>query len=469
MLNLFRINDPFRLLLTLAILLIIRLPIILGDWNLLLPELHWQLIGESASADKIIYDSLWDFTGPFAVFVYQFIDFIFGRSAFVYHILSIILVFYQAIILNLSLVRRGIYNESSYIPSVLYVIFMSLNFDFLTLFPALMANTFLILAVTHLFSLNDRRNFDQEIFLIGIYLGIASMIYLPAFTFLIVGTLGLATFKVTGARHFGLVLFGFGLVISTLSVYFLFMGNLSGFFSQYIVSLFFAGTWAYLSKYNLLIIGGFSGFLLLIGVFKTLAEGRFINFQVSCQQTMLLWIIPSALSVFISPVISSFQLVFFIVPLVFFVTHWLLLVKKKLVAELIFTLIIAISIFACYNDVNNYIPEFRRADYTNLFVDKQIERQIKGKKVLVLGKNINYYASNTLATPYLNWELAKIHFQNLSDYQTIADIYENFRADYPEVIVDEAGVSKQLLKNIPLLKEKYEYDSENPKLLYLRE
>ena len=184
MLNLFRINDPFRLLLTLGILLIIRLPIILGNWDLLLPELHWQLVGESASANKLIYNSLWDFTGPLAVFVYQFIDFIFGRSAFVYHILSIVLVFYQATILNISLVRRGIYNESSYVPSVLYVIFMSMNFDFLTLSPALMANSFLILAVTRLFSLNDRRGFDQEIFMIGIYLGIASMIYLPAFTFL---------------------------------------------------------------------------------------------------------------------------------------------------------------------------------------------------------------------------------------------------------------------------------------------
>lgn len=243
MLNLFRINDPFRLLLTLGILLLIRLPVILGEWNLLLPELHWQLLGESASANRIIYSSLWDFTGPFAVFTYQFIDFVFGRSVLVYHILSIVVVFYQATILNFALVKRGIYNESSYVPSVLYVVFMSLNFDFLTLSPALMSNSFLILALTRLFSLNDRRNFDQEIFMVGIYLGIASMLYLPSFTFLLIGTLGLATFKVTNARHFSLVLFGFGMVISILGVYFLFAGNLGGFFSQYIGSLFLAGTW----------------------------------------------------------------------------------------------------------------------------------------------------------------------------------------------------------------------------------
>lgn len=55
--------------------------------------------------------------------------------------------------------------------------------------------------------------------------------------------------------------------------------------------------------------------------------------------------------------------------------------------------------------------------------------EIKGKKVLVLGKLPEMYIDNTLATPYLDWQLAEKRFDNLNNFENISGIYRDFLRD----------------------------------------
>ena len=469
MLTLFRINDPFRLIIALLLLLAIRLPLILGDWQLLVPELHWMVLGESLNDGKQLYTDIWDFMGPLAAWMYQLIDLAFGRSAFAYHIIAIILVFYQATIFNFALVRRGIYNENNYIPSLLYIVFSSISFDFFTLSPALVANTFLIMVVNKLFALNKRKVFDQEIFRIGVYLGFASLFYLPSLTFIIIGTIGLALFRVTSSRHFGLVLFGLIIVHAIFNILFFFNSNLEAYYSQYISSLLLAGSFSYVSLIDLAWMFIIPGVVLLFSIFKTSSERGFVNFQVACQRLMILWLLPATLAIFFSPVRSSYLLMLFVAPLTFFTTHWCLLVRKRIWSELSFILLTLALLFLCYNGANNYIPEIRKANFSRLFTSPTPE-DVKTTEIMVLGQDFNHFLEgNTLATPYFNWILAQRHFNKLNDYQTIATIYKNINSDLPKIIIDEAGVAEILFRRLPVLKEKYRESLQNPKIWKLKE
>jgi hypothetical protein len=62
---------------------------------------------------------------------------------------------------------------------------------------------------------------------------------------------------------------------------------------------------------------------------------------------------------------------------------------------------------------------------------------------------------NKLATPYLDWMLAERHFNYLDNYTTVIDVYENFRKDMPDVIIDQNGKIAELFTRIPALAQHY--------------
>lgn len=467
MLTLFRINDPFRLLGVLLLLLAIRLPIIIGNFPAILPELHWMVLAESLSNGRQLYQDVWDFSGPLASGVYWTIYEVFGRSPLVLQLLAIALVFYQGAIFNWVLVQRDIFNEKTYIPALLYVIFMSLSFDFFTLSPVLMALTFLLLTAHKLFSLTDRKGADPEIFKMGLFLGIASMLYLPSVLFFIMVFLGLAFFRVTSARHLMLILFGFLLIVSGYTIYYLFTGSVSAFYQQYLLSLItYPQSIIHVELLEMAWLTIIPGILIFFGISRTLSERGFVNFQMNCQRLMLVWLIPAVLSLFFTPRLAPFQLIVLIPPVVFFVTHWLLLIRKRLVAELLFILSSLAVIFICYNSLFNYIPQIRKLDYEGLLV-KASPIQEENQKVLVLGDAMEHFQQNYLVTPYLNWPLARRHFDHLDDYQNMSKVYDNISKDYPAIIIDEVQLATQLFDHFPILASKYKRSAKNEKLYYL--
>ena len=142
MLSFFRINDPYRLAFVLVLLLIFRLPFIIYGIPLTLPELKWMLVGEAMANGKMLYRDIWENIGPLSAFIYQSVDFLFGRSQLAYQLISLILVFIQAVIFNRLLLINKAYNENSYVPALIYTICMSMTFEFLTLSPILILSEF---------------------------------------------------------------------------------------------------------------------------------------------------------------------------------------------------------------------------------------------------------------------------------------------------------------------------------------
>ena len=87
---------------------------------------------------------------------------------------------------------------------------------------------------------------------------------------------------------------------------------------------------------------------------------------------------------------------------------------------------------------------------------------------MVLGDNFLPYNNNKLATPYLNWNLAQRHFNNLNQYHTTIEVYNNFRNELPEVIIDEKNFMPTLANRIPLLSNLYEKKDKQSNIFTLK-
>jgi len=457
MIQFFRLNDPFRIIGVFVILLILRLPFLLGDFPFTVAELDWLLLGEAMDNDKPLYSAFWDTTGPLSAGVYWLLHELFGRSRVPFFALSILLVTVQAFFFNLYLIRANVYNEKTYLPALLYALFMSFSFDFFTLSPVLMALTFLVFMLPNLFKL-DEGAADREVFRVGLFLGIAVLFYLPSVFFLLMALMSFALFRTSSGRYLLLVLYGFFFVVGLAFIYFFLLDRMGAFYRQYFLSFFGGGMNFYVSRIDLLKCSTLPLIALFYSAFKTFSERGFINYQVNCQQIMLIWLLSALLTLLLNHSIATFQLGIAVPVLSFFGTHLLLLMRKRWLAEAYFWVFFGLMISFMALQAYRTIPKISIVDYSKLVLpppDKASDAP--PQKILVLGNDHTPYQGNTTATPYFNWELAQRHFNQMEDYQVLTEIFQNFQQDPPELVIDRTPDNKMraLLDRLPLLGERY--------------
>jgi len=123
---------------------------------------------------------------PFSDLVYNAI----GYTSITAHIVGTILIFFQAIIINSMMNSNRITKESSLFPGLLFVLLQTLIPDFNYLSPAMMANTFLVMALWNISTSYKKTGKSGEIFNTGIFIGIAMLFDISYFVFLVCGFVG---------------------------------------------------------------------------------------------------------------------------------------------------------------------------------------------------------------------------------------------------------------------------------------
>jgi hypothetical protein len=139
---------------------------------------------------------------------------------------------------------------------------------------------------------------------------------------------------------------------------------------------------------------------------------------------------------------------------VYFGTHLLLTIRKKIIADLVF-LSLLIAVF--YVNFSHVFSAYSWADLNNYVIVPKTDQKttVNNTKLLIAGNNLEGYMNNKLATPYLEWTLAERHFNYLDDYANVIEVYENFRRDMPDVIIDQNGKIEELFTRIPALAQYY--------------
>jgi hypothetical protein len=457
--SIFRIFEPFRIGALLLVLIIIKLPMMLSGVPLIVPELSWMLIGQKMGEGFVLYRDIWETLEPFSAGTYFLLYKLAGNSQMAYQASSLLFIFIQAILLNKFLNSNNAYPEKTLIPALLYIIFASLFFDFLTLSPPLMGVTFLIIALNYVLMQTRTGGNDEYMFYTGLFIGIASLFYLPYFVFMIFAIFTFLLYVGPGLRKYLVMILGFLLPFMITGVYYFCYDGLGSLYQNFILSLFLGLKIKLISNWSLLILLFIPGLLFAISVFYVSARSKYTNYQFNCFRVMGLWIAFGIVSILLSITISPYLLIIFAPGLAYFCAHFFLLARHTIIEESVLWVTVFLVLLISYGVV--YGVGFKRSPIA--FEKMKVKEdslsgqpfQIKNSKILVLGNNISFYKNNLLATPYYNWTLSRRHFSDLDNYSNLSNIYSNFLEDMPEVIIDEQGIGTYLFYKIPLLGKEY--------------
>ncbi len=457
MLKYFRINDPYRLIVLFVLMLVLRLPVMLSDQFLTYPELYNQLVGERMANGFRLYSEIWTKTGPFSAAVYGVIDVLFGRSQLAWQIISLIVVSVQCFLFNKILLINKAFEENTYIPGVAYGVLMSWFFDMFSLSPAVLGLTFVIIAVGGVFEhMELKAKRDEQLLYIGLHLGVAVMFYLPYILVVPLILLGFLFFTGTVPRRYLLFLYGMILPVILAIMYYMFTGRLKEVLRQFVFSFFEYPVTHYFGWLELLILFALPIFFILGGIIRVIQGVRLTVFQSNLSQFMILWLLVGALYVFFVKEIAPVNLIFFLPPAAFFISHYFFSFRKKWIAEIIFLLFLAGPVFF---NLGTAFSWFVTSDYIETdayIVENEPSEATAGKAILVLSPDLTLYRNATTASPFLDFHLSNELFANPGYYDNLTRISNGFADDMPELIVDPEGLMNGVFEKMPGLRQQFE-------------
>ena len=463
MLHFFRFNDPYRLLAVLILLVAMSLPIFIQPMPITIQELKDIVLGELLNSGKIIYLQVVDDTPWFASWLAKAVEFVVGRSILMRHIIALLIIFFQAAFFAFILIRNRAYNESNYLPAFIFGVICFFSFDMLSLSRELLASTFLLLALNNIFKeIEFKVQRDEIILNIGVFLGIASLLVFSYTVFLIGSLVILFVFTRITLRKSLLLTFGFIFPHLTLICLFYFRDGLPEF-----VQYFYGSNFTFHST-NLVswksIFWMSSGIILFFffALIMLNREARFTKYQSQLMQLMLLWLVISFIEIGITRELTPHSFITFAPPLAYFISHYILLIRRKWIAESMMWIFLLSTIGI---STASRLNKIKSIDYSGLFVrDSKYKSFIKGKKILVLGHDYAIYENNRAASYFLNWSLSKEIFENPEYYESVILVQNSFECDMPDIIIDENGWMKKFFLRLPVLNAQYEKSG----LIYVR-
>lgn len=118
-----------------------------------------------------------------------------GRNGLFSNVIALLLVFFQAVWINVFVAKHRLASSVSLFPGLFYIFIASLFPDFLYLSPPLLANTFYIFALFEIMEVYKKASCADRIFNIAFWISVASLFYLPYIVMIILGFIGLGILR----------------------------------------------------------------------------------------------------------------------------------------------------------------------------------------------------------------------------------------------------------------------------------
>ena len=411
----------------------------------------WMVLGERLSEGYLLYVDVIDDTGPLSAGVFTGLHLLFGRSPIAYILLGKIIVLVQIYYWNSTLIKYRVFDENTYLPAIVMAALFHFSFDLMYLSPTLLGSTFLLLAFGQLFSHTVlQKESSESTLLIGIYGGLATgfhwnfVCFLP---FLILTGLAISSFTV---RQLFLSIMGFLLPILLILVFYFWKDGLEHALQVWPM-VFSYPNYGYQPSLSWLAPGAFPILLALIGfAISSFFRGATIN-QQKQRQLIIIWLLFSAGLFFLVKNNASYQLVVFLPAMTYFISQFFLLFNwTLLVKPAFFGLVLVLPLWTL-----NYWTT-RTAVDTSYFVASIDEITLPKKTgVMVLEKDPSPYLYKTLDGPFLNYNMSMRYLKKEKTLQQKAQVFQMVRRQKPQQVLDQDGLFKDLLDELPALKEFY--------------
>jgi hypothetical protein len=440
LLSFFRVNATLQIIGLLLLLILIRLPFLLSPPPLLIPELNWMLVGEQMHNGNLLYRDIWDSVSPLSALVYWLLDLTFGRSHLAFLVAGTAVAAFQVFYFNWVMNVRDIYPDRNWIPGLMYALFLNMSFDCSTLSPVLLSTTFLLLAFGTIIKQMDRRGATDEVFEVGFYISLAALFYLPSALFILWALMALLLFTGASFRQHSLLIFGFAFPILLTVLYYYLADSLSDLNRNLLSSVFRVRQYD-LTDFQTLLASMFLPFAMgtlgLLSLFRQTT--RYVNFQQRCQQIMMIWALTAVVSVALMPFLAPMLFISFVPALAFFASYYFQGIRREWICRVDLSGRFCSShSSSCIRVLYRWFPTGNSVGSAALQVKTSpIDQHIQQQKILVIGEDLSAYRNNQAATPYLNWDLAKYDLRNLDNYESVISVYDHFRKDPPNYIIDK--------------------------------
>ncbi|MBL7848140.1 MAG: hypothetical protein JNL40_11770 [Cyclobacteriaceae bacterium] len=453
MLRYFRINDPYRLIGLLVLMVMASLPLLIDMPLPTIQEIKDLIVGERVG-NKILYVELVDRTPPMMAVMDGLMNTIVGRSLLARHIIALVLLLFQAAYFAILLINNRAYNENTYVPSLIFGFLCFYSFDVLSLSPEVLASTLILLALNNIFKeIEFRVDRDSIRLNLGIFIGLASLIVFSYAIFLVGAILILTLFARTTFRKIMLVVIGFALVHGILFTLYYYYGNVHDLWRNFYMGNFQSGE-SLLSNTSFLWLGAIPVFFFVMSLFMLNREARFTRYQSQIYQVLFMWSGVAAIELWVHPGLAPHNFITFFPPLAYFISHYLLLIRRKRIAEFMLWLLIGGLLMVNYTSRKGMIEEI---NYTRLFAQPSpFAQQFKNKRVMVVGEDIGLYSQNSLGGGFADWQLSREYFENPDTYENVIRLNSAFEEDPPEVIIDELNLMPRVFDRLPRVRALYD-------------
>ena len=462
MLRYFRINDPYRLLGLLVLMTLLSLPLFIDTTPLTHPELRSFVIGEKVHEGNALYSELIDSTPPLASWLYGLGDILFGRSLTIRHLLAFLILFSQSAFLGIMLIDKKVFSENTYIPSFVFSILAFISFDSLSLTADLLASGFILLTLNNLFKeIEFRIQRDETIFNLGLFLSLASLLRFSHVIYLPGAILVLLIFTRSNLRKYLLMMLGFMLPhLFLICVYYVSGDFLSLWEHFYLPNLSF-GSGSLMNSTSLLWLCAIPLLYLFISLFILNRDAHLTKYQSQIFQAMFLWFAVALIEILFTSDRRPQSLITLLPPVSFFLTHFLLLIRRRKFAEIHLWVLLVAVVTVTYLTRYNKIEKIQ---YDKLIVN-QASNPMKGKRILVLDDQPELFANNQLATSFYEWSVSQPIFEHPEYYDNLLAVSRSFEGDLPEIIVDPKNLMKAFFDRLPALATHYERTPEGYRLV----
>ncbi|MEP2670767.1 MAG: DUF6427 family protein [Cyclobacteriaceae bacterium] len=459
LLRFFRINDPYRLLGLLIIITLISLPFLIMPVGVMLHELKNLVLGEAIAEGKLMYVQVFDDTPPLASALFGIMHFVFGRSLLAGHIIAILIIIFQASYFAILLINNKAYAENTYLPSLIFALLCFFSFDLMSFSAELLASTVLLFALNQLFhEIEFKIQRDEIILKLGVYLGLSTFLVFSYWVFLLLTVFILITFTRAGFRKIGLMVFGFILPHVILFTLYYYNGETNWLWSNfYLSNLTFSGEML-ISIKGIFVLAAVPLIYFVFSVFMMNREARFTKYQSQLMQVMFLWLLFSLIQIFVARQVSPASFIIFVPPLAYFISHYLLLIRRKWRAELMLWLFLGGIVSV---NMLSRSGRIKAVDYEGLFPQTvSFQHQITDRRVMVLEKGLSVYQHNFLGGYFLDWDLSAPLFSDLTEYDHVETISSCFKEDPPDLILDRNNLMEGVVQRVPAIGMMYRRDGE---------
>ncbi|SDY19263.1 hypothetical protein [Hymenobacter psychrophilus] len=459
MLQFFKSSLPTRLFGLLLLVLALRLPLLWWGLPLMPVELREMLLGERLGEGVRLYRDLYDSTAPLAAALAGLLELVGSRPLWLYRLLALALLAFQAIRFNFVLNRADVLPERGYLAALTYLLVGSVSTELDILSPLLLGHTFLIAGFSALLPTSREGYDNRRLFRAGFLIGVAALCYLPLALFLLLGLFAVIIFAANSFRSFLLLLCGFLFPYAVVATFFLYTDSLPGFVQFHLrptLSGLVAGTDGLPLPVQLRLLA-LPGLVLALGLLRSLIKPPGLVFQVKFQQLMLVWVLVAAAIVVAGRGVAPGTAALLLPPVAYFSLYLWQKTARAWVPEVGLLLLLGAVLLVRYRAVFFLENALQLPLETRYAVQPDPRTNfLQGQRLLVLGPGLRPYAQNRLASPYLDWRLAQVDFGHLDEYAAVFRLARSLGSNPPQYLIDQRNLLPELRYKLPYVFGRYE-------------